>query len=272
MAGATGGTNLRPTMMNRKTKTWILAAIAALSPAASMAQGVTVNFSSLEVVLAEPDNKMSIMSASWAPWSTQSKEYNMPFIEVSNPASSLNTVESFQMTIGDTNYNFSNEYFGKNKTNSAPFLADGTWAIKGYSTPDIAITSSVQINGDQLVVNFDDGLKPGEVIRFQVDINPDTDEQLVLADYTSVFTNNDPSENESVPNSEIRIEYTDSDEFALLTLPDFEMDFDPLSPRPYSVMQPIPTFPDTTIDPVPEPTAALLASLAMVAVAARRRV
>ncbi|QDT70142.1 hypothetical protein MalM25_30870 [Planctomycetes bacterium MalM25] len=261
--------------MNRKMKTWMLAAIAALSPAAVMAQGVTINFSSLEVVLAEPDNKMSIMSASWAPWSTQLKEYNMPFIEVLNPADSLNTLESFQMSIGDTNYNFSNEYYGKNKTNSAPFPADGTWAIKGYSTPDIAITSSVQINGDQLLVSFDEGLKPGEVVRFQVDINPDDPDdsnQAVLADYTSVFFNNEEEGEDPVPNSEIRIEYTDSDQFALLTLPDVGLDFDPQSPRPYTVMQPIPTFPDVTIPGVPEPTTALLASLAIVAGASRRRV
>lgn len=261
--------------MNRKMKTWMLATIAALSPAAAMAQGVTINFSSLEIVLAEPDNKMAIMSASWSPYSTQLKEYNMPFIEVLNPASATNTIESFQMSIGDTNYNFSNEYFGKDKTNSAPFPADGSWALTGYSTPDVNISSSLQINGDQLLVNFDDGLKPGEVVRFQVDINPDdpTDSnQAVLADYTSVFFNNDASDEEPVPNSEIRIEYTDSEEFALLSLPDFDLDFDPQTVRPYSVMQPIPTFPDVTIPAIPEPTTALLASLALVAGAARRRV
>ena len=84
---------------------------------------------------------MSIMSASWAPWSTQIKEYNMPFIEVSNPASSaLNTVESFQMTIGDTNYQLLERVLRQEQARTrTPFLADGTWAIKGYSTPDIAI-------------------------------------------------------------------------------------------------------------------------------------
>lgn len=254
-------------------KTWMLAAVAALSPVAAMAQGVTINFSSLEVVLAEPDNKMSIMSASWSPYTTQLKEYNMPFIEVANPATSLNVVESFQMTIGDTNYNFSNEFFGKDKTNSWAFPADGTWAIKGYSTPDITIASSIQIDGDQLVVDFDDGLQPGEVVRFQVDINPDDPDdvnQAVLADYTSVFFNNDVSESEEVSNSEIRIDYVDTDEFALITLPDFELDFDPQSVRPYSVMQTIPTFPDVTVE-IPEPSAVLLTTLALAAVAGRRR-
>lgn len=255
-------------------KTWMLAAVAALSPAAAMAQGVSLNFSSLETVLADPDDKMSMMSASWTSWATQLYEYNMPFIEVSNPSTSTLTVESFQMTIGNTNYQFSNEFFRKESTNSHPYPADGSYAITGFSTPGVALNSSVQIDGDQLTVNFEDGLAPGEVVRFQVDINRDTDDMMLFADFTSVFFNNDNGD-EEVPNSEIRIDYADSDQFALLTLPDFEIDPDvelyQQTPRPYSVMQPIPTFPDVVVDPVPEPTAALLASLALAAVGARRR-
>lgn len=253
-------------------KTRLFSLLSVLLAAAS-AQAATINFSSLETVLADPTDMNSKMTALWTGWATQLYEYNMPFIELSNEADSPAAISSFTMTIGDTNYGFSNEFFRKESTNSFPYPADGSWAIAGFSTPDIDFTSSIADDGDTLIVNFGNGgLQPGETVRFQVDIDRDDDEggMMLFADYTSVFVRS------GGPNSVISLDFAGIDQDpAPFMLPDLPVSNGVAqflqTPRPYNVMQPIDVFPDTVIDPVPEPSTVLLASLALAGFAARRR-
>lgn len=245
----------------------------ALLLGAVSAQAVTINFSSLEQVLADPDDTNSKMSALWTGWATQLYEYNMPFIEIEND--SAFAVERFTMTIGDENYQFSNEFLRKEDTNSYPFPADGSWAIGGYSTPDIEFTSSIADNGDQLVVDFGDGgLQPGEVVRFQVDIDrdPPGDGMMMFADYTSVFFQ--PSGDDTSSNSMLSFEFDGIAQPSTLRLPNLGVSGNVAqflqNPRPYNVMQMIDVYPGTTLDVIPEPTTAVLTLLAAAGIVGRR--
>ncbi len=236
--------------------------------AVASAQAATINFSSLETVLADPDDKNSMMTALWTGWATQLYEYNMPFIELTNESDAPAPIMSFTMTIGDEDYQFSNEFFRKGNTNSHPYPADGSWAIAGYSTPDVDFTSSIADDGNELTVDFGDvGLQPGETVRFQVDIDRDREGLMMFADYTSVFFGK----------SKISLDFAGIDQDPTeVTLPALPVSADVAmflqNPRPYNVMQPIDVFPDTTIDVIPEPTTTLLASLAAIGFVARRRV
>jgi len=211
----------------------------------------------------------------WTGWLTQLYEYNMPFVELENDDTV--PITQFTMTIGDTDYQFSNEFENKSWTNSYPYPADGSHALAGFSTPDIEFTSSITDGGDVLVIDFGDGgLQPGETVRFQVDINRDSpDSGDRYANYTSVFFNNDDQTAGDTPNSELMVVFAPVDGMAtpngFLTLPDFDTTVDPQDPRPYSVMQPIDLFPNTPFDRIPEPTAAALLAMVAAPLAGRRR-
>lgn len=234
------------------------------------AQAATVNFSSIETLLADPDDMMSAKTALWTGWLTSLYEANMPFIEITNDADDP-AIEQFTMTIGDTDYQFSNEYQNKLWTNSYPYAADGTYALLGYSTPDVELVGSITDDGDTLVVDFGDGgLQPGETVRFQVDIDRDADAEgaMLFADYTSVFFTDD----EDGQNSFVTMDFagTDNDASGFLSGSP-EGGNDVQVPRPYSEEQVPPTVPPTSLDPIPEPTSVLLLSLAALGLAARRR-
>lgn len=255
--------------MTRTQRMLHYALLAAAATAAPATQAVTINFSSLEQVLVDPDDMLSLKAAMWTGWSTQVYENNMPFIEVANEADSPSPITRFTMTIGDTDYQFSNEFLRKDNTISYPFPADGTYAIAGFSTPDIEFTSSITDGGDTLVIEFGNGgLQPGELVRFQVDINkdPGSTGTRVFADYPSVFFGD--------TNSSVRVDFANPDLFAEATLPDLavspEVAAQLANPRPYSQMQEIDIFPSIPLDVVPEPTTALLACLGVGFIARRR--
>jgi hypothetical protein len=251
----------------------------AASIAAPAAAQTTINFSSLETVLVNPMDMNNKMTALWTGWGTQVYEYNMPFIELRNASNSPFAVETFRMTIGDTDYKFSNIFAQKENTNSYPFAANGEYAITGFSTPTIDFETFIELSGDQLVVDFSErgGLQPGEVVRFQVDIDRDVaGVGKMYADFPSVFfTPNGGSDTSG--NSVVTLSYVGTDQTTTNTLPNFAMSDATTgfltTPRPYSIMQPIDVFPDTPIGfpEIPEPAAGLMAMTAMAALAARRR-
>ncbi|MEQ8849714.1 hypothetical protein [Botrimarina sp.] len=261
--------------MQRTTLLLVAAAMACGFTTRAAAQNPTVNFSSLEVLLAEPDRMDLHKLALWAGWATQQYEYNMPFIEITNPSDAPSAITSFEMSIGDTAFQFSNQFLRKEDTNAGAFPANGTdYAFTGYSTPDIEFDTSVDEDGDLLVIDFTDGgLMPGETVRFQVDINRDPDEpnEKLFADYTSVFFKSDGSDDTS-ENSEIVITFEGGDEWRG-TLPNQDIDGSITQffqrARPYSVPQqgvmvgPIPI--------VPEPAAGLLAALGVATIGARSK-
>lgn len=265
-------------MMKRNVTMKSLAALAALFAITPVMQAATINFSSLETVLADPEDKNSKMSALWTGWVTQLYEYNMPFIQLANESDAPYAIQSYTMTIGDTDYEFSNEFWGKDNTNSYPFAANGEYAITGFSTPDVDFTTSIADDGDTLVIDFGpDGLAPGEVVRFQVDIDADDDAPqgtMMYADYTSVFFEANGGDDIS-GNSDIELAFIDTDITAQVTLPNPSVDASIAqffqAPRPYSQMQMTPQFPATPFDVIPEPTTGMLAGLAMAGLVARRR-
>lgn len=266
-----------PQVMNHQmTTVKLFAALAAMLVAGS-GQAATIAFSSLETILAAPDDMDSKMTALWTGWSTQQLEYNMPYIELVNEADAPSAISTFTITIGDEDYQFSNIFAGKANTNSFPYPANGEYALTGFSTPDVQFTTSVEEDGNVLVVDFgQDGLAPGEVVRFQVDIDrdPGVDGVKMYADYLSVFSTPNGGDDTS-GNSEITITYLDPDLLAQFTVPNWEVESGVMnylnSPRPYSTMQTPFVTPDGGMDPVPEPTGALLAALALGLVGAGRR-
>lgn len=246
--------------------------ILALAGATTFAQEASLNFSSIETALVDPDDDNSMMTALWTGWTTELYEHNMPFISLTNDPSSTEPITQLTLSIGDTRYEFSNEFEHKEWTNSYPYSADGSYAVTGFSTPDVSFDSYILDGGDTLLLNFDDGgLQPGEVVRFQVDINRDSADEgaLIYADYTQVFFNN----GDTTPNMEISISFGD-DELApkaYATVGDQAGTTDVQSPRPYGEKQMIPIFPETEVV-VPEPTAGVLAMLAsLMALRAPRR-
>ena len=239
-------------------------------------QAASVNFSSIEIALADPDDKMGVMNALWGGWQTQVYEYNMPFIELANGSDETLNISEFRMSIGDTNYQFSNEFMHKDKTNAAPFPANGEYAILGYSTPDIPITSTVENGGDVLVVSFGNGgLKPGEVVRFQVDINADNLDpgMMYFAPYTEVFFNKDGIAGEVDPNNSIvALEFVEDVPGVSAQLPNYDVPnavsiFDP---RDHAQMQQIDPLPPLDLT-VPEPTSMALIGIAGLGACLRRR-
>ncbi|MGL4514762.1 MAG: hypothetical protein ACRCT8_16865 [Lacipirellulaceae bacterium] len=245
---------------------WLRAAVlvSSVSTAGASHAVATLNFSSIETVLADPSDSMSKMHASWVGWQTQVYEYNMPFIKLENTADSP-AILQYKMTIGDKNYRFSNEFKNKAKTNSWDIPANGAFALLGKSTPSISFTSLVEDGDDTLVLNFGNGgLQPGQRVIFQVDIAPNagaTNMQM-FSPYTSVFFT--PNGHSTTNNSVITIDYAGVTPNSVVTLPNFAIDSSAVvslsTPRPYNQMQMVPVFPDTTIPSIPEP-----ASLALVA-------
>lgn len=260
------------------TSALALAAAAIAVPASAQ---TTINFSSLETVLVNPMDMNNKMTALWTGWATQVYEYNMPYIELKNDSNAPFAVETFRMSIGDTNYNFSNIFFRKESTNSYPYAANGEYALTGFSTPNIEFATGIEDGGNTLLVDFSarGGLKPGEVVRFQVDLDRDSDigGMKMFADYPSVFfTPNGGAD--TTGNSVISLSYVGTNQTTSTTLPNYSMSAATTgyltTPRPYSVMQPIDVFPDVPVGfpEIPEPTAGMLAAIAVAAVAARRKV
>lgn len=260
---------------SRMIRTALAAALAVgLFAAPTSVEATTINISSLETVLAEPDNKTSTGYAAWTGWMTQVYEYNMPFVELANAVTDK-AVSVFRMSIGDTNYRFSNLFSNKAMTNSWNIPVNGEYALLGTTTPGIDFSTTIEDDGDTLVIDFGpNGLQPGETVRFQVDIDADPGSQgtMMYAPYSSVFFQNGGTDTSN--NSVVSVEYIPTGETASATLPNFDVPnaVSLTTPRPYAVMQMVDVQPDFNIgDPIPEPGAVLIAALASVAMATRSR-
>lgn len=261
---------------------WIAALLVAVACPLGTAEGATINIRSLESLLATPTDYEANTYGLWSGWATQRYEYNMPFIELQTEEFDQ-PISAFRMTIGDTNFVFSNEYDHKNMTNSFDIPANGEYALLGKSTPGIGFDTRVENNGTELVVEFDQPLGPEQVVRFQVDIDraPGVTSVSRYAPYTEVFFKVNGGDDTS-GNSMITLELVDGPDLGPTTLPNYEITPDSLvgltSPRSYSTMQMPPDFPDgtggrTRLTPngeIPEPTALLLALSACLACGARK--
>ncbi|TWT43310.1 PEP-CTERM sorting domain-containing protein [Botrimarina hoheduenensis] len=247
-----------------------------LSLPATSTQAATINFSSLETVLADPGHMSAKMYALWTAWFTQVYEYNTPFIELAADADDQPITE-LSLTIGDTAYNFGTEFAGKAWTNASHVGITGQPALLGMTTPGIAFNSFVTDGGDKLVIQFlNGGLQPGQVARFQVDINSDNpaDKKANLASYTEVFFDANGGSNIE-GNSIVGLGFSNG-QTTSVQLPNYDLSDSMMAsvstPRSYNIMQMIdPLVPLNITDPIPEPATALLAALAMLGLGGRRR-
>lgn len=259
---------------NNRASRRLVAALALttlLIGSATATKAVTINMSSLEIILSDPTDSMGLhMVALWAGWQTQVYEYNMPFIEVSNGIGDP-TISQFRMTIGDPDYQFSNIFQFKDSTNSWNVPVTGDPALLGSSTPGIPISSSLEDGGDTILVDFGPaGLGPGETVRFQLDIDMDPGSigTMMFADYTSVFINNGND-----PNSVVTLSFLNSMQTASAEFPDAIVPLSlggPTQARDYGTMQPEFGV-GIDLNPIPEPTAMGLMAIAAAACSVVRR-
>ena len=235
-----------------------------LIPSLASAQPTVASFnialSSSEQVLAFPDDPMVMHFQSWDSPLERIIERNMPFIEVGNSALSNVPIIEFRMTIGDLDFNFSDAVLGD-------------FAVIGTTTPNVMISSTS--GGDELIVQFaDGGLAPGEMARFQIDIDPDPGvDSFVYPDYRTVLfdvNGSDDSDN-SLATAIFDIPENGTTPVSI-RLPDFQQE-GPIylneHIRPYSVMEDVERFGTTEV--IPEPTAMILLALGALGLSVGRR-
>jgi hypothetical protein len=226
--------------------------------------GFQVKITEKEMILAHPGEMGYKMFAAWdAPYQRIAAR-NMPFVEVMNLSESTGNLTEFSMTIGDTDFNFSSDYFGD-------------YAIQSNSTPDPLI-SSITSNGDLLTLTFGDGgLAPGEIIRFGIDLDPDAglEDMFPHPDFRLVlFDMNDMDGNGVSDNSVVSAVFTDPNNVSMTATASTVLeDYTVTGPqanyfnqiiRPYSVMEGVDIFSESVFNggtEIPEPGAASLAAL-----------
>lgn len=235
--------------------------------------GFQIKLSENEMVLNNPTDTSVKMYAMWdLPYQRIAKR-SMPWIELTNLGDSTGNLTQFTMTIGDTDYNFSDAYMGE-----VIMVSDETPYAGG-----VTATST----GDLLTVNFGGGgLAPGQTVTFGVDIDPDAgidglfphpDFRMVLFDMNNL-DGNGVSDNSIVTGLFTDPANTAMTAMASTTLDDYDVDgpesnyFNQFV-RPYGVMEGIDIFSSTAgaTAPIPEPATAVLAGLAMLGFVARYR-
>jgi len=250
---------------------------APVTHAAIMEVGFQVNIASKEAVLENPNDSAVRMFAAWDSPYQRIADRNMPFVEVRNLGGSTANLTEFRMTIGDTNFNFSNEFFG-------------SFALLGDSTAGVDLSGAITSSGDELVVTLGNGgLAPGEVVRFRIDLAVDAGVSGMFPhpDFRTVlFDMNDMDGNGISDNASVSALFTDPDDSSMTLVATSELiDFSVNGPqaqyfnqfiRPYSVMEGIDTFSAQGLaqnSVVPEPSTAGLAvgGLMMAFAAVRRR-
>lgn len=144
---------------------WV-AFVTALSPTAFAGQqietgGFSLKVSEKEMKLEHPSDMMWDKYMMWDLPFQRINNRNMPYFELKNDSTSPGPIKQFRLTIGDTRFNFSK-------------AAMGVYALLGSTSPFTAMTSSVNNQGDELVLDFGgNGLAQGESVRFKIDIDVD---------------------------------------------------------------------------------------------------
>lgn len=228
--------------------------------------GFEFRISEKEMVLEHPDDMGVKLFASWDTAYQRIANRNMPFIDVTNLSSSTGNLTEFNMTIGDTDFEFSDEYFG-------------AFIIQSDSTPDVDI-SSVTSTGDLLTLTFGNGgLAPGEVVRFGIDIDadPGLEDAFPYPDFRLVlFDMNNMDGQGGSDNSVITALFEDPEDPTMSASASTQLeDYVVTGPesqyfnqilRPYSVMEGVDIF-DASASAIPEPATATLSVMALSALA-----
>jgi hypothetical protein len=151
------------------------AALAALAATASVCSTAAAQ-DEFTVRLSEKENELAHTGdAMWSKWLMWDIGYqrmvdrNMPYLELTNAATSTDPITQFHITVGDNRFNF------------API--NGDLATLGSTTPGFSLTSStVGGAGDELVVNVGGaGLLPGQTVRFKIKLGIDPSFQAAYA-------------------------------------------------------------------------------------------
>lgn len=228
----------------RKRIPVLLLFLLSISHAADTAQaafsniGFSLNLSSKEMVLENPGDMMVMKYSAWDTPTQRIADRNLPFLELTNDSTSEAPITEFNMTIGDTRFNFSDVYFGD-------------FIKLGDSTPGFNLQSSTEngnLPGDLLRVQIQNGgLMPGETVRFRVDIDvdPGFPDLFPHQDYRLVFfqmNGNDPSNNSIITSIFADGAMTGSVSAQLDDFPSQNDDFFNNNIRPYSIMEGIDVF------------------------------
>lgn len=242
----------------------------ALTPTTARAAFTNVGFvlsmSAKEMVLESPNDPMVMKYSAWDTPTQRIADLNMPFLELTNDANSDAPITEFDMTIGDTTFNFSNVYFGD-------------YIRLGDSTPGFNLQATTADDGDLLKVQIlNGGLLPGQTVRFRVDIDVDPGNPGIFPhqDFRKVFF--DMNGNDVTDNSIVTAIFSENGmtESVMAQLDDYPSNNDEYinnNIRPYSVMVGIDIFSlvATQGNEIPEPTSVALLGLGAVAGLALKR-
>ena len=248
-----------------KSSLLVLAAFAVnVSPASATLLHVAYDFalSEKELVLAHPDDHFIEMREAWDQPHQRIAARNMPFIELRNSSNDEDArITEFRISIGDTDFEFSNDMYGE-------------YAIRGDTSSDgVSIESStVQDNGELLIVNID-GLDPGEVLRFRIEIDPKANDVFPYPDFRTVLF--DMNGDDSSDNSKISVVFTQtSPPNDSATLENMLPDYDVEGPQAFYAnanmrgheMEGVDIFPLSDSRLIPEPSSLMLLTFGCIAV------
>lgn len=232
----------------------LLSESAHAQPVSSFSIGIS---SSLPKLMA-PDDPVVKHIESWDSPLMRIINRSRPYIEVRNTSTFPNSnITQFTMTIGDIAYDFGDSVLGA--------LA----VLSEYSADGLTIDSVTSpTGGDDIQIAFGgEGLVPGEVARFQIDIDPQSSDQFVHPDFRTVLF--DLEDNGDLDNSVMTAAFSVGPPVSVrlqdLSLPEGSLGstvFANSVRRSYDVMEPIEFVNSGGEVVIPEPSAAVLVLLA----------
>lgn len=240
----------------------------------------SLKISEREMAFRPASDVMAMKTLMWDLPSSRRAARNVPFICLTNESETA-SISQFRMTIGDDQFHFANSLMGM-------------YAKLGKDTPGVSLSSTVEDDGDTLLVNFlNGGLAPGATVNFQIDLDVDAefagaffkhpDYRTVLFDmngdnyYEGAGIVNDPDDDD---NSEVTLTFAMSGMPSVSTIPQAFPDPSVVDGSAGYVNNNIARYGDS--DPVrafvlegggvvPEPSTAILALLGLAAVMVRPR-
>jgi hypothetical protein len=134
----------------------------------------TVKISEKQQALSDPSNEAIQHFLMWDLNADRVVDRSMPYVELANDSTSTSPITNFRITIGDTRFHFDCATLG-----SCAMLGKTTEGINLTSAVSAISGNSSSTSGDQLNLTIGNGgLKPGEVVRFKIDLAPDAGTNL----------------------------------------------------------------------------------------------